>query len=162
MADNNDGDIPGPDNIRTLIYFFGLMIDDRLADMRRDTPYAQVRPSDIRVFVTAARSPKSISAIARGLKISRQATQNSVQRLVDLGVLETSTVPNNRRDKLVTLTPRGKMAGMTAAKQITEVEKSFSDVIGIEAWVELRNNMKKLVEVFSKDLPRPPHVDATE
>jgi len=154
MDDKNNAQIPGPDNIRALTYFFGLMIDHQLAEMRRDTPYAQVRASDIRVFVTAARGPKSISAIARALHISRQAAQNSVQRLVELGVIEVATMPENKRDKLVTITPRGKMAGVTAAKQIAEIEQAFSDVIGVAAWADLRNNLKKLVDTFAKDLPK--------
>ena len=153
MTDNSSA-LPGIDNIRTLSYFLGMVIDNKLANMRRETPYAQVRPSDIRVFVTAARSPKSISAIARELHISRQAAQSSVQRLQDLGVVEAETSIDNRRDRVVVITPRGRMAGATAASQITQVEQEFAAVIGPEAWAEFRQNFKKLVQAFAVDLAK--------
>lgn len=146
--------LPSVDNIRTLTYYLGLVIDHRLSAMRRDTPYAQVRSSDIRVFVTAARKVSTISAISRELCISRQSVQASVKRLVELGVVELVSTEDNQRDKQVHITPRGRMAAVTAANQILQIEVDFAGVIGPEAWPAFHNNIKKLVQAYSKDLQK--------
>ena len=144
--DDNNNKVPAGDNIRTLIYFFGLQIDSKLAEMRRNTPYMGVRSSDIRVFVAAAREPQSISEIARKLQITRQSVQSSVQRLQELGVVELGSLATNRRDKQVNLTTRGRLAGITAANQIAQVESAFEQAIGTQAWADFKSNLKKLVQ----------------
>ncbi len=149
IMDDNNNLLPGVDNIRTLTYFLGLLIDNRLVDMRRNTPYANVRPSDIRVFIAASRKPISISEIARLLHISRQAAQTSVQRLQELGVIELREASDNRRDKRVEITPRGRMAGITAANQIAQVEQEFADVIGPSQWADLKTNLKALTQHYA-------------
>ena len=53
------------DNVRTLMYYLGLAIDERLSQLRKGTPYEKARPSDARVFVRALRHPQTISEIAR-------------------------------------------------------------------------------------------------
>ena len=141
---------PSADNIRTLIYFLGLTIDEQLAEKRRFTLYAKVRPSDVRVFITAARTPTTISGIARQLHISRQAAQTTVHRLQELGVVTLSRFPGNLRDKQVVITNRGKMATVTAARQIADIESRLEDIIDPQEWRGLKLNLKKLVGAFAQ------------
>ena len=139
--------VPASDNIRSLIYFLGLSVDQKMSQMRRKTPYAQVRASDVRVFVNAARNPTTISGIARQLQISRQAAQLSVGRLKKLGVVELVGVAGNRRDKQVHITPRGQLVMLRGIDQITEIEQEFEKIVGPEAWSNLLGSLKLLLQV---------------
>ena len=134
-----------PDNIRTLVYYLGLAIDARVLEFRRSTIYENVRPSDIRLFVTAARKPQTISDIARELGITRQATQMGVQRLLKLDVVKLHPVPDNKRDKLVVVTKKGKSAQSTIAKQVQRMEDEFAKVIGVKGLEVFRENLKAVL-----------------
>ena len=138
-------DVPPVDNIRTLIYYLGLAIDARLSEARRGTPYEHVRPSDVRVFVTAGRKMRTISEIARELGITRQAAQMGVQRLSKLKVLELRPAPDNKRDKLVYITPKGRLARNSAGLQIEKLEAEFASVIGAEGVATFRENLRELL-----------------
>ena len=146
--------VPASDNIRSLIYFLGLSVDHKMAQMRRKTPYAQVRASDVRVFVNAARNPTTISGIARRLQISRQAAQLSVGRLKKLDVVELVGVAGNRRDKQVHITPRGQLVMLRGIDQITEIEQEFEKIVGPEAWSNLLNSLKLLVQASGETVQK--------
>lgn len=143
MVDNADK-TPAKDNIRTLIYHLGLAIDERLLALRKGTIYENARSSDARVFVTAGRQPSTISEIARELKITRQAAQMSVQRLIKLHVVEAQSV--NGRDKRVVITPKGHLARNTAARQIEFIEKEFAAVLGEEGLRQLRDHFATIIQ----------------
>jgi DNA-binding MarR family transcriptional regulator len=149
---------PTATNLRTLIYHLGLVFDERLTNLRRGTIYEHARNSDGRLFVTAARAPHSISEIARELRITRQAAQMSVQRLLKLGVVELRNAPGNSRDKHVVLTPRGKQARKTAARQINHVEQQFANLIGAAELENLRGTLARLIEKL-REAPDPGLID---
>lgn len=144
-AESDLNDAPPSDNIRTLVYYFGLAIDARLSDFRRGTAYENVRPSDVRLFVTAARAEKTISEIARELGITRQAAQMSVQRLLKLGVVELRPVSANKRDKLVVITQKGQLASKSASHQIKSLESALADAIGEQEFIVFRKNLNTLL-----------------
>ncbi|MDE2444868.1 MAG: winged helix-turn-helix transcriptional regulator [Alphaproteobacteria bacterium] len=145
MVDKHDTG-PSAANLRTLVYHLSLAIDENIQALRKGTIYENARSSDGRVFVTAARNPRSISDIARELQITRQAAQMSVQRLVKLGLVELKNAPGNSRDKQVIVTPRGQLARKTAARQIQHIEDKFAQVIGRDELERLRGNMVRIVD----------------
>ncbi len=134
------------DNIRTLLYYFGLAIDERMSQYRRGTQYENVRPSDVRVFVRATRGAFTISDIARELYITRQAAQGSVQRLIKLQVIALAAPPNNKRDKIVVVTPKGELAIKSGRQQSLKIEQEFADIIGRERLEEFRRSLATLLE----------------
>jgi DNA-binding MarR family transcriptional regulator len=140
-------DLPAvQDNIRTMLYQLGMALDERLSHFRYGTIYESVRPSDVRVFVRAMRSKQTISEIARGLGISRQAAQVAVHRLQKIQVLDLDAVPGNKRDKLVVITARGQHAAQTARQQIKRFEAEFADVIGEKGLATFRKNLSAILE----------------
>lgn len=154
MVDENGEQVP-QDNLRTLLYYLGLALDDRLSQLRKGTPYEKVRPSDVRVFVRASRHTQSISEIARELRITRQAAQMSVQRLMAIGVLELQATANNKRDKLVVVTPRGMMARKTANQQIILLENELGAIIGKDHLEKFRQDLIMMLESM-QNIPRQP------
>jgi DNA-binding MarR family transcriptional regulator len=135
-----------PDNLRTLLYHLGTALDERLTIFRHGTAYESVRPSDTRVFVAATRGYKTISEIARFLKITRQAAQISVHRLQALKVLDLEPMPNNKRDKHVVVTAKGKLAANTVKQQVVRFEAEFAAVIGEEHLSQFRKSLEALLE----------------
>jgi DNA-binding MarR family transcriptional regulator len=152
-CDMTENDIPTVpvDNIRSLLHFVIQCLDDRLQVYRKGTRYESVRPSDVRVFVSALRQPRRITDLAKALKISRQAVQMSVKRLADLKVVELQPVPGNQRDKLIVITDRGMSARRTADDQITRLENEVSDVIGKDDLESLRILLAKLCDAFAHE-----------
>jgi DNA-binding MarR family transcriptional regulator len=133
-------------NIRTILYYLGVALDERLMHYRKGTIYETVRPSDVRVFVRATRKRQTISVIARELKVSRQAVQSSVQRLQKLEVLDLEAPPGNRRDKLVVITAKGQHASNTARLQIERFEEEIKAVIGVDGLEVFRKNLTAILE----------------
>ncbi len=146
MVDEIDDLAVAPDNLRTLLYHLGAALDERLSIFRHGTPYESVRPSDARVFVAVTRGHKTISEIARFLKITRQAAQISVHRLQALKVLDLEPMPHNRRDKNVVVTAKGKLAASTAKQQVMRFESEFAAVIGAEHLAQFRASLEALLE----------------
>jgi DNA-binding MarR family transcriptional regulator len=151
MVDDQASQVP-IDNIRTLLYYLGLAIDGRMSQYRRGTPYENVRPSDVRVFVRASRSTYTISEIARELQITRQAAQSSVQRLIKLQVIALKTLPGNKRDKVVVITPKGELASRTARQQVVNLENEFAEMIGRDMLEELRISLGIMLERLNMTL----------
>jgi DNA-binding MarR family transcriptional regulator len=145
MVDENDKPL-AQDNLRTLLFYLGLAIDDRLSQLRKNTPYEKVRPSDVRVFVRALRKTQTISEIAREMRVTRQAAQSSVQRLMKLQLLELQSIPDNKRDKLVKVTPRGMLASKTAGQQISQIETEFAGFIGQDKVEEFRKHLQMMLD----------------
>ena len=133
-------------NIRTLVYFFGVMLDRKLARIFEKTPYEKLRASDSRVFVTATHGPKTISDIARHLHISRQSTQSSVSRLMSVGIVKLDQHPASKREKLVVITEQGWQASVMAIQQLKKIESELASTIGNVAYAALRQGLEKLVQ----------------
>lgn len=151
MVDEQSSRVP-VDNIRTLLYYLGLAIDGRMSQYRRGTPYENVRPSDVRVFVRASRGTYTISEIARELQITRQAAQSSVQRLIKLQVIALKNLPGNKRDKVVIITPKGELAGKTARQQIGDLENELAEMIGKDKLEDLRISLGIMLERLNDTL----------
>jgi DNA-binding MarR family transcriptional regulator len=145
MVDQKDLS-PPPENIRTLLFYLGQALDERLVIFRAGTPYESTRPSDIRVFVTAGRASHTISSIARELGITRQAVQISVKKLQKLQLVTLQPEPGNRRDKLVVITAGGERARDFAREQVVRLEIEFSDVVGHQGLEIFRKNLIAILE----------------
>ena len=132
-------------NIRTLVYYLGVIIEQKNAKLIANTPFKQVRASDVRVFIGATRGLKTISDIARHLHISRQSAQSSVGRLTNLGLLLLKEHPDNKREKLVVLTDHGWQGSNLAVENISKIEVELAEMIGTEAYAALRQAIEALI-----------------
>ena len=133
-------------NIRSLVSFFSVHLDQRLAQLMQNTPYQKMRVSDTRAFVIATRSPKTISEIARHLHISRQSTQSSVSRLAKFGLVKLAQHPTNKREKLVDITQQGWAASAVAVKNLRLIEEDLERLIGTSQYAALRQGLETLVQ----------------
>jgi len=110
------------------------------------TEFADIRPSDSRVFANMRGRSMPLSAIHREMGFSRQAAQQAVERLVGHGLVRIEPQPDTRRDKLVVITDKGQRRRTLAARQIREIEAGCAAVIGPEGVEALRDLLTNLIE----------------
>jgi len=84
--------------------------DDLVADIGLTSARWQVLGA-----VAYSSAPDSVSGLARGMGLTRQAVQRVVNDLVDLGLLALGPNPNHQRAPLVLFTPKGRAAYDQAA-----------------------------------------------
>jgi DNA-binding MarR family transcriptional regulator len=149
MVDEKDIQYP-EQNIRTLLNEITVSVDEKLRNLREGTRYNEVRNSDVKVFMRVFRAKSTVSEIARALDVTRQAVHASVQRLMELKVVELQPIPHNGRDKLVVVTERGRHAQQTAIDQINTVEDQMAAVIGKNELKTLRKHLHMIAVSFKQ------------
>jgi DNA-binding MarR family transcriptional regulator len=145
MADLQPERVIPFDNLRGLLMDMAGELDRRIFVHIKSTPYEHIRPSDFRVGIMAMRRPRTVSAIARELEISRQAVHSSVKRLIDLELVELLPEPGNGRDKIVSLTTKGWQGQQVALASIARFEKECADILGAKGLEQFRKQLLALV-----------------
>ena len=105
------------------------------------TEFSMIRPSDMRVFAHMRGRPTLLSEIHGALDMSRQAAQQSVQRLIAHGVVCVDSAPNSRRDKIVSVTEKGQALRRFAAGQLRKIERRCEECVGADGL----NNLRQLL-----------------
>jgi DNA-binding MarR family transcriptional regulator len=103
--------------------------------------------------VGKSQEPPSLSAIARSMGLSRQAVRRVVNELEAEGLLETRPHPDNRRLRLVCLTPAGKTARDQAnERQVPWGERLASgmDAEELAAAAEIIRTLRQRLEAGAK------------
>lgn len=146
VIDKRDDDFLGQ-NIKGLMMTLLAQWNQQMDDARAETEFATVRPADIRVFAQLRGRTIKLSDIHREMGFSRQAAQQSVERLVAQGMLSVDPVPGSKRDKIVSITDKGQRWRTIAADQIRGIEDQIADVLGEDR----REIMRKcLIDLLSK------------
>lgn len=133
-------------DIQGLLHEVSERLDIHLDTLRKGSVYESVRPSDAKMFMTITRTPRTISQLARTLKISRQAAHASIMRLVEWKVIEICNAPGSRRDKVAIITPAGEEARNFAAEKISAVEAELEGRLGKEKLETLRSLLLELLD----------------
>jgi len=134
-------------NIKGLMMTLLASWNQEMDQRRSETEFADIRASDMRVFGQLRGRSLPLSQIHRELGFSRQAAQQSVDRLVAHGVLQVTLAEGSRRDKTVSITKKGQGLRSLAATQIRDIEREAKEIIGEEGLNELR---KALIALASK------------
>lgn len=141
----DDIDSPaGQDNIRGLIQDISEKFDQMADVLRQDTRFADTRPADAKTFMLISRAPRGLSDLARALNISRQATHKSVQRLMEVGVIEFEYVDGSKRDKIARLTVEGLKARKIGLHIASQIEAFVDERVGEDGRESLRALLQAL------------------
>lgn len=115
-------------------------------DRARDgTEFADIRPSDMRVFGQLRGRSLKLSEIHREMGFTRQAAQQAVDRLVEHGMLKVDLASGSKRDKAISITEKGQRWRTIAAGQIRDIEANCARVVGMEGNEALRDLLVQLV-----------------
>lgn len=143
MIDKNDDDFLET-NIKGMMMTLIARWNAQMDNGRAGTEFADIRPSDMRVFGQLRGRTVRLSDVHRELGFSRQAAQQAVDRLVSHGVLRVEMAPGSRRDKVVAITDKGQKLRTLAARQIREIESQCAEVLGDAGLKVLRGLLIKL------------------
>ncbi|MFC5381173.1 MarR family winged helix-turn-helix transcriptional regulator [Aquipuribacter nitratireducens] len=112
--------------------------DDALrARLSRDG--VRLTRSQAQVFAALDPGGSSIAALARAVGVTRQSMHRTVGELVDLGLLDVGTDPDDARASLVRLTRVGAALVRRAARELREVEAELARRIGARRVAALRD-----------------------
>jgi DNA-binding MarR family transcriptional regulator len=125
----------------TLIAHWNAQIDDA----RAETEFAKIRPADMQVFAQLRGRIVKLSNIHREMGFSRQAGQQAVDRLVSQDMITVEPAPDNKRDKVVTITEKGQRWRTIAALQIRQIEDQITLAIGEDSRESLRKSLNDLI-----------------
>lgn len=81
--------------------------------------------------------------LARRSGVTRQAVHQTIQELVELGVLELAPDPTSQRAKLVVLTRRGKRLVVEAREIFRELEDTLEHRLGRKRVARLRRALEE-------------------
>ncbi|MEM1161394.1 MAG: winged helix DNA-binding protein [Pseudomonadota bacterium] len=145
MIDKKDDTFLGG-NVKGMMMTLLAHWNARMDDGRATTEFADIRPSDMRVFGQLRGRTVKLSVIHRELGFSRQAAQQAIDRLVAHGVLRAELATDSKRDKVVSITEKGQKLRTLAATQIREIEAACAAVVGDERTELLRQILADLVK----------------
>jgi DNA-binding MarR family transcriptional regulator len=83
--------------------------------------------------------------------ITRQSMGEVIRDLVDLGIVEMTPDPSDRRAKLVNYTERGREETRQGFDHIVDFEKRMIAELGEEAYEHLRLGLEKICEVLEEE-----------
>lgn len=144
MIEKADDDFLGT-NIKGLMMTLIAHWNTQMDQARADTEFADIRPSDMRVFGQLRGRSLKLSDIHREMGFTRQAAQQAVDRLVEHGMLKVGLVPGSKRDKAVSITEKGQRWRTIAARQIRDIEASCAQIVGDDGKEALRALLVQLV-----------------
>jgi DNA-binding MarR family transcriptional regulator len=114
------------------------LLYDRTVATAAEHGYGAVTPAMARLFVQVARATMSISELARRLAISRQALHETVLAASELGLVELTEHPDNKRIRIVRFTQAGKRMSRKVLMVDRQMERELAERIGKANVAELK------------------------
>ena len=124
------------------------------ADMIRQAHargWTDAKPAHNAVFGTLGWEGARASQLAASAGITRQSMGEVVRELVELGMVEMTPDPTDRRAKLVTYTEAGRQEAMQGGDYIVSLEERLAEVLGEEGYEQLRAGLEKVYELLRED-----------
>jgi len=143
MGDNK-AKPPGANSIRGLVQDLSERLDAMSNELRKETMFADARPSDAKTFMLISRHPRGLTELAKALDISRQAAHRSVQRLVDAGFVSFDYAEGSKRDMIARLTERGLEGRKVGLEIAAAIDRYVADKIGEDDLEALRALLLRL------------------
>ena len=136
-----------------------IAIVDRLvrllsADMIRsahERGHAQIRAAHDPVFATLPSQGARASDMAVRAGITKQSMGEAIRDMVDLGLLEMTEDPTDRRAKLVTFSDAGMELAKDGKRHMYALEQQWKDKFGEENYEIAREVLEGIVEMMTPD-----------
>jgi len=112
--------------------------EDGLLSRLAEDGWPQITRAHSLVFAHLDLEGTRPSELARRIGISRQAVNQTLVELVELGLVQIAPDPASRRSKLVVLTPLGRTTVGSAQAMFLELEDALAQQIGRARVTELR------------------------
>ena len=123
-------------------------------DMMRESHargHTQIRPAHDPVFATLPSEGARASDMAARAGITKQSMGEAIRDMVDLGLLEMTEDPTDRRAKLVTFTDAGMEVAQDGKRHMFALEQQWKDKFGAENYEITREVLEGIVEMMSPE-----------
>lgn len=119
------------------------VMDFVLARLAEDG-FADVRPAHLAIFQHLSPAGSRIGELATRARLTNQSVGYLVDALEALGYVQRVDDPEDRRGRLVRLTPHGEDEMAACGRALADLEQSWSDQLGADRFVELRRMLVEL------------------
>lgn len=110
-------------------------LTDDMVNEGRARGFPELRLAYDALFATLSKPEgERSSELAARARITKQAMGEVVRELADLGIVEMTPDPEDRRAKLVTYTKKGREFASGGFRHLLEVEQSLVEIVGQEAF----------------------------
>jgi DNA-binding MarR family transcriptional regulator len=133
---------------------FRSVIDELHAELAK-RGHPDMRPAHGFAMQAIGFGGATATEVGKRLGISKQAAGKTVERLEELGYVERAGDDEDRRRKLVRLTPRGISALTVSAMIFGEIRARWENALGPARLAELEKDLRAMVpgETFRLDVP---------
>ena len=121
----------------------------------RAVGYDQAKPAHNSVFANLPATGARSADLAAKAGITRQSMGEVVRELVDVGILEMTPDPDDRRAKLVTYTDVGLRQAKDGMAHIADFEDRMLAELGEEAYECLRDGLETIARVLAAEVESP-------
>lgn len=111
-----------------------------------DHGYADLRQPHLHIFGNVGVDGIRLTDLAARTQLSLATTSELVTELQELGYLERSPDPNDRRAKLIFPTTRGRQALDDAGDRVAEIEEHWRDLAGTDRFDDMCRAMQTLLD----------------
>jgi len=126
--------------IDDLHYFF----ESQALNYLRNANYPMIKSADAHVMRTMRVEGSRITDMARQAGISKQAMSKLVAGFISHGFLAWSDDPNDKRNRIVSVTEAGRKLLSSGLSALRKAEKDVSDIIGEAETENFRNLLLKI------------------
>ena len=116
--------------------------EDGLVSRLKDAGWPDITPAQSRVFAHLDRGGTRPSELARRIGVTRQGAHQTIQELVELGLVELAPDPRSQRARLVLPTRRGKRLVTDALEIFRELEDTLERRVGRKRVARLRRALE--------------------
>lgn len=119
-------------------------LQDELHARLRDLGWPEIRPSHGCVFGGMTPEGARLTDLAERARLTKQSVGEIVSNLEELGYVERIPDPDDKRAKLVRLTPQGEAVQKAARETFAEIEAAWGERIGKRKVADLRATLEEL------------------
>ena len=131
--------------LRLLYQHYAQDIDAAL----REAGFGDLRPPHANVFPFVPPEGITVSGLAELARVRKQTMAQAVDQLERLGYVERRANPDDRRSRLVFLTPRGNSVRPVTHATAARVEERWTELTSLEEVEELRASLHHLLNLLT-------------
>ena len=130
-----------PVNLAVLMRDGFTALNDRVLVRLAEEGHGAVRPAHSAVFEFLDETGTTVSTLAERAQMTKQGMAELVRHLEDHGYVTREPDPDDRRAKLVLLTPTGREVVGIAQRLVPELEAQVAELVGAERMRALHDDL---------------------
>lgn len=149
--------MPGPDHkpLIALVDRLNRVLQEDMVRSGRAKGFPELKPAHNALFGTLSASKGSHTAdMAAKFGITRQSMGEIVRDLTQLGIVQMSVDPDDRRAKLVTYTDYGLEAARSGRRHIMELEERLAQEFGSDEYARVLDVLARIADLVESDAER--------